>query len=232
MPVTVEYFTDILCIWAWGNQIRIEQLRQELGDDIQLRYRFIPVFADARRHILGQWAEKGGFEGFNHHLKDVAQHWDHLTLHPDVWVRTVPASSTGVHLILKAMQLLEERGDISGQANPVYGGRSCFEEYVWRLREAFFHHGDNISERSVYEHIAYGLGLESRDLQEMISNGEAFAALHRDDAVKQRYKVHGSPTMVLNEGRQLLYGNVGYRIIEVNVRELLHNPIQGEASWC
>jgi hypothetical protein len=31
---------------------------------------------------------------------------------------------------------------------------------------------------------------------------------------------------------QLLYGNVGYRIIEANVRELLHNPLHGEASWC
>ena len=232
MPVTIEYFTDILCVWAWGNQVRIEQLRQELGNDIQLRYRFIPLFADARQHVLRQWAEKGKFEGFNQHLKDVAKQWGHLTLHPDVWVRTVPASSTGIHLMLKAMQLLEQRGVISGQANPAYGGRSSFEEFVWRLRDAFFRHGDNISERSVYEHIASGLDLQSRVLQEMIDNGDAFAALHQDDEAKQRYKVHGSPTMVLNEGRQLLYGNVGYRIIEVNVRELLHNPLQGDASWC
>jgi len=33
-------------------------------------------------------------------------------------------------------------------------------------------------------------------------------------------------------GHQLLYGNVGYRLIEANVRELLHNPEAGEASWC
>ncbi len=45
--------------------------------------------------------------------------------------------------------------------------------------------------------------------------------------------VQGSPTYVFNEGRQMLYGNVGYRIIEANVRELLSAPAAaGEPSWC
>jgi len=40
-----------------------------------------------------------------------------------------------------------------------------------------------------------------------------------------------SPTLIFNEGRQRLNGNVGYRVIEANIRELLHNP-PGEESWC
>jgi len=43
--------------------------------------------------------------------------------------------------------------------------------------------------------------------------------------------VKGSPTWVLNEGRQVLYGNVGYRILSANIEELLKNP-GSEASWC
>ena len=50
---------------------------------------------------------------------------------------------------------------------------------------------------------------------------------HRD-----RFKIEGSPTFVLNEGRQKLYGNVGYRVIEANIRELLRTPTAGEMSWC
>jgi predicted DsbA family dithiol-disulfide isomerase len=47
------------------------------------------------------------------------------------------------------------------------------------------------------------------------------------------YGVQGSPTYVFNDGRQLLYGNVGYRIIEANVRELLSAPpAEGAPSWC
>jgi hypothetical protein len=35
----------------------------------------------------------------------------------------------------------------------------------------------------------------------------------------------------MNGGRQILYGNVGYRILNANVEELLKHPEQ-EASWC
>jgi predicted DsbA family dithiol-disulfide isomerase len=40
-----------------------------------------------------------------------------------------------------------------------------------------------------------------------------------------------SPTFIFNEGRQRLNGNVGYRIMEANIRELLNNPSR-EESWC
>jgi predicted DsbA family dithiol-disulfide isomerase len=44
--------------------------------------------------------------------------------------------------------------------------------------------------------------------------------------------VEGSPTFVLNEGRQVLFGNVGYRVLEANIRELIREPAAGAASWC
>ena len=48
---------------------------------------------------------------------------------------------------------------------------------------------------------------------------------------KEEFNIDGSPTYILNEGRQKLYGNVGYRVIEANIQELLADP--GErASWC
>jgi hypothetical protein len=36
----------------------------------------------------------------------------------------------------------------------------------------------------------------------------------------------------LNDGRQKLYGNVGFRIIEANIQELLRAPVGDQASWC
>ncbi len=44
--------------------------------------------------------------------------------------------------------------------------------------------------------------------------------------------VKGSPTMILNQGRQKLFGNLGYRIIEANIEELLREPDPDQASWC
>ena len=45
-------------------------------------------------------------------------------------------------------------------------------------------------------------------------------------------RIEGSPSFVLNEGRQKLYGNVGFRIIEANIQELLRAPGGDQASWC
>ena len=36
----------------------------------------------------------------------------------------------------------------------------------------------------------------------------------------------------MNDGRQKLYGNVGYGVIEANIKELLRSPVAGTASWC
>ena len=45
-------------------------------------------------------------------------------------------------------------------------------------------------------------------------------------------RIEGSPSFVLNEGRQKLYGNIGFRLIEDNIHELLLAPRADEASWC
>jgi len=36
----------------------------------------------------------------------------------------------------------------------------------------------------------------------------------------------------MNDGRQKLFGNVGYRLLEANVQELRRRPAKDEASWC
>jgi hypothetical protein len=45
-------------------------------------------------------------------------------------------------------------------------------------------------------------------------------------------RIQGSPSFVLNDGRQILYGNVGFKIIEANIREILRQPTADQASWC
>jgi hypothetical protein len=42
----------------------------------------------------------------------------------------------------------------------------------------------------------------------------------------------GSPSLVLNEERQKLYGNVGFRVMQANIQELIRTPHADEASWC
>lgn len=230
MTIKIEYFSDVLCVWAYSGQIRVDELLKDFADQIEIEYRFVPIFAAAKAGITRNWEKEGGFSGFNAHLQNVAKNWPHISISKELWVSVAPESSTSAHLYLKAIQLLAKQGEIDNTVNVELNGRTVFEESLWLFREAFFCHGLDIARRQVQDSIAEKLQLPVNIIHDVIDSGQAHAALHIDDEAKDNYNVHGSPTLVLNEGRQLLYGNVGYRIIDANIRELLHNRSQGEAS--
>ena len=231
-PIPIEYFSDVLCVWAYGAQARVDELKRTFGPAAVVRYRFIPLFAAARTRVQRTWGREDGFDRFNRNLLEIVSGWQHVQVHDDVWRAVRPVSSTTAHVFLKAVQLLERAGDLSPEPQGSFAGRSCFEEALWRVRKAFFGEARDISRRSEMVSIARQLELPLARIDELIDNGEAYAELHLDREAQDRYHVAGSPTFVLDEGRQHLYGNVGYRVIEANVRELLRDPQYGEASWC
>ena len=230
--ITIDYFTDVLCIWAYGAQIRIDQLEKEFGSQIKITHRFIPLFAATAKRIGEGWAERGGFEGFGEHTLEVAQQWDHVKVSPATWRHCRPASSMMIHLFLKAIQLLENEGKIPATPQTGFGQRTPFEAAVWRSRELFFEEAQDICSSTIQQRIATELGLPYEQIRARLDNGEAYAALHLDHEAQHELQIPGSPTLVMNSGRQRLYGNLGYRVIKANVEELLRDPRSGEASWC
>jgi predicted DsbA family dithiol-disulfide isomerase len=231
--VTVDYFSDVLCIWAFGGQIRVDELEKHFGDKVQLRYRFIPIFGSAMNNIEKNWAEKNGYEGFNEHLKTVASQWTHVSCHSRLWLDSRPATSMSAHVVLKAVWLLQEKGIVDGERHESLQGRTRFESFMWNIRRAFFEFGQNIAEFTVLKQLVAELEIDWDQIFQLIENGEAYAGLFQDEELKRQYCVQGSPCFVLNEGRQVLYGNVGYRIVEANINELLEREGRLEgASWC
>lgn len=223
-PIRIFYFSDVLCVWAYIAQIRLEELKTTFQDQISLDYHFVSVFGSAQEKLENRWRDKGGLQGYNHHVQEVVKKFDHITLHPDVWTVDTPASSLSCHLFLHAIKLLEAKQLIPSSER-------LFEKAVWAFREAFFTKLANIADRKVQLEIAEELGLPIDAIQSQIETGEAYAQLSKDFDLVKEYNVTVSPTLVFNEGRQRLNGNVGYRVIEANIRELLHNP-SGEHSWC
>jgi predicted DsbA family dithiol-disulfide isomerase len=84
----------------------------------------------------------------------------------------------------------------------------------------------------VLDDVLSAAGADLADIRARLGRGEAHAALMADYQEAQSLGVKGSPSLVLNEGRQTLYGNVGFRVIEANIAELLREPQAGAASWC
>jgi predicted DsbA family dithiol-disulfide isomerase len=223
-PIRIIYFSDTLCVWAYIAQIRLDELQATFQDKIEIEHHFVSVFGNAREKLEHRWQDRGGLTGYSDHVRSAAKNFNHITVHPDIWTQVVPASSTACHLFLQAIQLLETKGLVDRS-------QQIFEKANWAVRVAFFTKLADISNRTVQFEIAEELGLPIDLIQAQIDSGEAYAQLSKDFDLVKEHTVTVSPTLIFNEGRQRLNGNVGYRVIEANIRELLNNP-PGEQSWC
>ncbi|KZY97397.1 hypothetical protein A3743_20735 [Oleiphilus sp. HI0072] len=75
-PLVIDYFSDVLCIWAWIAQRRIEEMKEEWGEQVLLRRHYINLFGDTKTRMAKQWGERGGYEGFGRHVQDAAAPYD------------------------------------------------------------------------------------------------------------------------------------------------------------
>ncbi|MEO1920225.1 MAG: DsbA family protein [Paracoccaceae bacterium] len=223
MRPTVTYFSDVLCIWAYISQIRLDQLAAEYGERINIEEKFCSVFPDARTKTYTSWKDNGGYEAMNNAFQRTAKKFPHISVHEDVWTKVQPRTSSSAHLFLKAIQLLD-------------GGAPFAEltstKAISQFRTAFFAEARDIANWKVQGEIAEELGLDVDNIKAKIHSSEAAAALDADLKLAEKLGIKGSPTFVMNEGRQMLFGNVGYKLIEANVEELFRAPNADAASWC
>jgi predicted DsbA family dithiol-disulfide isomerase len=109
----VSYFSDVLCVWAYVAQIKLDELQRKFGDQIHVEYRFLHLFGDVAARIETGWGDKGGAAGYSRHVQQMAVRFNHINIHTEIWTRNVPHTSMSCHLFLKAIQLLEKQGEVS-----------------------------------------------------------------------------------------------------------------------
>jgi predicted DsbA family dithiol-disulfide isomerase len=229
MPaVQISYYSDILCVWAYVAHRRIEKLVDEFGDKIQITPHFCSVFADAHGKIETQWKNKGSYAGFGKHITEVGEKFPHVDISDRVWLDARPHSSASPHMFIKAIEIIER--EAGGAPKPYLDRLST--KASWDLRRAFFAHAKDISNWTVQREVSENLGIDYARIEQKIRSSEAVAGLVVDYDLSQKNLVVGSPTFIMNDGRQKLFGNVGYRLIEANVQEVLHHPSPDDASWC
>lgn len=218
--IKIDYFSDVLCIWAYASQIKIDELHHQFKPQIVINHYYLSLFGNTHQRVGRRWQNRNGYVGYNQHVLEIAMEMEHLDVHPEIWLHDVPATSVNAHLFLKSVQLQENNDENQGHQN----GRSLAEEAAWQIRVAFFRDMRNVAMMSTLLEIAEELSIPTGPIIQQIENGEAFAALCLDNKKQDKFHVEGSPTFLLNGGRQRLYGNVGYRILEANIHELLTNP--------
>ena len=216
-PLIVDYFSDILCVWAWIAERRIEELNRYFKDKIEIRYQYIDLFGDTVNRIQTQWIDKGMYEGFSKHVVEAATPYGSAPVNSKVWLITRPTTSANAHMVLKAIELTENK-----QAAIIFANV---------LRKSFFIEAKDISNLEILFSLLKQEGIISEQIYKTLNNGSALAALMSDYQKAHEYDIKGSPSFVMNNGRQSLFGNVGYRVLQANIEELLKSS-STQASWC
>lgn len=212
-PTPILCFTDVLCGLCYVADARLAQLKTDFGSEVQLSYHFMSVYGDVRRRIDSRGKSLSAYGAM---VRNGLERYDHVEVHPDVFRRKLPSSSVPAHLYLRAVKLLEDEGVLE-----LGDGPSPFERLMWELRLAFFRDLRDISKREILDEIAEQIEIPGDQVARVIDDGSAFAELAHDAALLRKHSVSVTPSLVLNEGRQHLNGNVGYRVIEANIREFL-----------
>jgi len=214
--LVIEYYTDVLCIWAWIAQRRVEEVLAENGSNVLFQHRYLDLFGDTRTRIFEQWESKGQYQGFCDHVCGAAAPFSSAPVNPECWSRVRPHTSTNAHLVIKAVELAE------GQAAAI--------DFALTVRKAFFIDAQDIGDLRIVLDLA-DQQFDLAGVNESINDGTAIAALMADYQRAKLQGIKGSPSYVIDNGRQTLYGNIGYRVLYANINELLRHPAD-EASWC
>jgi predicted DsbA family dithiol-disulfide isomerase len=220
--VRITHYSDLLCVWAYVSQVRLDELLHSFPGRVELEYRYFHVFGNVPRKLESAWKDRGGAAAYGAHVKSVVDKFGHVALHPEIWVREAPQSSMPGHLMLCAVRVLEASGAVAP---------GTLARAAWALRLAFFRDAADISSQAVLLRTGQAAGLPMPEVERALGDGRAHAALAEDLDLARQHAIQASPTLLFNEGRQRLTGNVGYRIIEANVRELLEGA-PGQLSWC
>jgi predicted DsbA family dithiol-disulfide isomerase len=215
--LVIDYYTDILCVWAWIAQKRIDELNKKLSNNIELQCYYVDIFGDVPTKINKQWKSKGGYVGFAEHIHKSASAFEYAHINPKIWTEVRPNTSANAHLVLNAVKITYDKNKSIDMA--------------LKFRTAFFVDGFDIGNLEVLFDLVKTNGLDRNTINTSIRDGSAMASLMSDYQKSKEQDIIGSPSYVIGGGRQTLYGNVGYRVILANIEELLKNQTD-EASWC
>jgi len=216
-PLTIDYYSDVLCIWAWISQRRITELKEQWGDKIEIHYHYLNLFGDTKARMAEQWGSRGGYIGFGQHTVESAAPYDNAPVNKGVWKKIRPLTSANAHVVLKAIELMYSP--------------EMSEKLLQVFQKSFFVDCLDIGQLETVITLAEGVGLDRFKIKSSIDSGRATACLMQDYKKAKDLNIQGSPSWLMNNGRQTLFGNVGYRILNANIKEVLEHPAQ-EASWC
>jgi predicted DsbA family dithiol-disulfide isomerase len=215
--LNIAYYSDILCVWAYINQVKVDELKMQFTEKIDFSYHYTDTFHSVENKLESSWSHRGGNQAYAKHILDLKEKFPHIKLHKDIWTKNIPTSSANAHVFLKAVAASFEA--------------KTLEIVLKEMRKSFFELNIDITTTQNQLKVLQTLNLPETGVLELIHSGKALELLILDHKMAKDTFIPGSPSFNFNNGRQIIYGNVGYKIIELNIKELLENPTYPQ-SWC
>lgn len=78
--IRIHYFTDVLCVWAYLAQVRLDELIKQHSANIEISYHFMPIFACTEHRIGEGWKNKGGYPAFGKYTHQVCADYPYLKM--------------------------------------------------------------------------------------------------------------------------------------------------------
>lgn len=209
-PLRLIYFTDPICSSCWGIEPQLRKLKLVYGDVIDIEYRM--------GGLLPDWSySSGGING----PKDVAHHWEEVSLYydmpitGDVWLEDPLHSSYPPSIAFKAAQLQSEEKAVV---------------LMRIMREMVFMQKKNIAK---WEHIAAAAEKAGLNLKQLKTDFDEKARLlfEADLKLAKQYGVRGFPTMFFvnrNGEQEMAYGSKPYSLYENAVLKLYPQATKNE----
>ena len=179
-PVELWQWTEYYCPWSYLASVRLHAIMPDVRGRVRLRLRPFPLELidghSAPRHILEQeWWLAAIQEPAALFAPFVGDDWPTTTL---------PA--------------------FEGAWCAARQGDDVLAAYDLRVRRAFFAESRNIGQPDVVREIAAEIGLDRERFDRDFSSGEARAAVLEEARLgRERYRVRGTPTLMLADGTRL-----------------------------
>jgi len=201
-PIKIVYFTDPICSSCWGIEPQLRKLKLEYGHVFEIEYRM--------GGLLKDWSyDSGGIS----EPKDVARHWDEVSLHydmpidGDIWLEDPMSSSYPPSIAFKAAQMQDaEKAAV----------------FLRKMRERLFLQKKNIEKWEVLAIAAQESGLDVEKLK-TDSDGPAEKLFKEDLELAGSMGVRGFPSIFISDGREteFVYGSKPYIVYEGAMLKLL-----------
>lgn len=208
MPLTIDFYSDLLCIWGWIGQHHNQQLVHRWGkQQVQWRHRYLALYGDVFTRLKAQEKGEQAWEGYAAMSERLVDKIEGLSVNPDIWRKTRPTTSMMAHQAIKAAELCH--------------GIEFANDFSCRVRSAFFAEARDISQYSVLLELLQEHGAQHVQVVEKLQSGEALAACISEFRQAEQDKIPGSPTWVMDNNRYRLFGNVKPEIIAATIDGLL-----------